>query len=73
MVFVAVFFYAAGVHVHYVILAQQLLLRGFSYSSLSVMFFLSYMPSYTACGKNLQMWITSNSATLFVVQISASF
>ena len=35
--------------------------------------FLSYMPSYTACGKNLQMWITSNSPTLFVVQISASF
>ena len=35
--------------------------------------FLSYMPSYTACGENLQMWITSNSPTLFVVQISASF
>ena len=35
--------------------------------------FLSHFPSYTACGKNLQMWITSNSPTVFVVQISASF
>ena len=34
---------------------------------------LSYFPSYAACGKNLQMWITSNSPTVFVVQISASF
>ena len=40
---------------------------------ISDIFFLSYLPSYTACGKNLQMWITSNIPTLFVVQISASF